>query len=200
MFTGLVETVGEVAEIKPTPSGLRLRLSTELSNDLTPGDSLAVNGVCLTVVSADADGVHMDVAPETLRVTTLGTLKRGTPVNLERPMRADSRVGGHFVQGHVDATGTVEDIRQDGDCWWVTVKFPPSLAAQIVRKGSIAIDGISLTVAGVDDRRLDVQIIPYTWEHTNLKAARVNDLVNLECDMLGKYVLRAMETLKDGKK
>src|SRR5262245_38626568 len=107
MFTGLVETVGEVAEIKPTPSGLRLRLHTDLSAELSPGDSLAVNGVCLTVVSADADGVHMDVSPETVRVTTLGSLKRGSPVNLERPMRADARVGGHFVQGHVDATGTI---------------------------------------------------------------------------------------------
>jgi riboflavin synthase len=200
MFTGLVETVGEVAEIKPTPSGVRLRLATELSSALTPGDSMAVNGVCLTVVSADADGVHMDVSPETLRVSTLGSLKRGMTVNLERPMRADARVGGHFVQGHVDATGTIEELRQEGDCWWVTVKFPPSLAPQIVRKGSIAIDGISLTVAGVDDRRLDVQIIPFTWEHTNLKGARVHDQVNLECDMLGKYVLRAMETIKDGKK
>ena len=200
MFTGLVETVGEVAEIKPTPSGLRLRLQTDLSGELSPGDSLAVNGVCLTVVSADADGVHMDVSPETVRVTTLGTLKRGAAVNLERPMRADARVGGHFVQGHVDATGTIEDIRQDGDCFWVTVRFPPSLAAQVVRKGSIAIDGISLTVAGVDDRRLDVQIIPYTWQHTNLRAAKVHDLVNLESDMLGKYVLRAMEMAKHSDK
>ena len=200
MFTGLVETVGEIAEIKPTPSGIRLRLTTDLSGTLTPGDSLAVNGVCLTVVSADTAGVHMDVSPETLRVTTLGTLKRGTAVNLERPMRADSRVGGHFVQGHVDATGTIEDLRQDGDCWWMTVRFPPSLAAQILRKGSIAIDGISLTVAGVDDRRLDVQLIPYTWEHTNLKTAKVHDMVNLECDMIGKYVLRAMDVFKDVKK
>ena len=200
MFTGLVEAVGEVAEIKATASGLRLRLATDLAGELAPGDSLAVNGVCLTVVSTDAAGVHMDVSPETLRVTTLGTLKRGTAVNLERPMRADARVGGHFVQGHVDATGTIEDIRQDGDCWWVTVKFPPSLAAQIVRKGSVAIDGISLTVAGVDDKRLDVQIIPYTWQHTNLKSLKVHDPVNLESDMLGKYVLRALEFLKDGKK
>jgi len=200
MFTGLVETVGEVAESKPTPSGLRLRLATELSSQLSPGDSLAVNGVCLTVVSADAGEVHADVSPETLRVTTLGTLKRGTPVNLERPMRADARVGGHFVQGHVDATGSLEDVRQDGDSWWLTVKFPPSLAPQIVRKGSIAIDGISLTVAGVDGKRLDVQIIPYTWQHTNLRALKVNDPVNLECDMLGKYVLRALEYLKDVKK
>ena len=114
MFTGIIETVGEVAEVKPTPAGFRLRLQTELSNELTPGESMAVNGVCLTVVAADADGVHMDVSPETIRVTAFGSLKRGASVNLERPMRVDSRVGGHFVQGHVDATGAIEEIRQDG--------------------------------------------------------------------------------------
>lgn len=196
MFTGIIETVGEVAEVKPTPSGFRLRLSTDLSAGLSPGESVAVNGVCLTVVSADADGVHMDVSPETIRVSTLGSLKRGGAVNMERPMRADARIGGHFVQGHVDATGTIEEIRKDGDAWWFTVKFPPSLASQIVRKGSIALDGISLTVAGVDDKRFDVQVIPFTWEHTNLRFAKVNDLVNIECDILGKYVLRAMEVAK----
>jgi riboflavin synthase len=196
MFTGLIETLGEVAEVKPTPAGFRLRLTTGLSPDLTPGDSLAVNGVCLTVVSADADGVHLDVSPETIRVSALGSLKRGVSVNMERPMRADSRIGGHFVQGHVDATGSIEELRQDGDCWWLTVRFPPSLASQIVRKGSIAVDGVSLTVAGVDDRRFDVQVIPFTWDHTNLRFLKVNDLVNLECDMLGKYVLRAMELAK----
>jgi riboflavin synthase len=200
MFTGLVEAVGEVAEFKPTTSGVRLRLLTGLSNQLASGDSLAVNGVCLTVVSVDGGSVQTDVSPETLRVTTLGALKRGAAVNLERPMRAEARFGGHFVQGHVDATGTIEDLRQDGECWWMTVAFPPSLAAQIVRKGSIALDGISLTVAGVDDRRFDVQIIPYTWEHTNLKSARLHDAVNIECDLLGKYVLRAMEFMRDGKK
>jgi len=200
MFTGLIETIGEVAEVKPTPAGFRLRLQTDLSSTLTPGDSLAVNGVCLTVVSADADAVNMDVSPETIRVSALGSLKRGDRVNLERPMRADARVGGHFVQGHVDATGTIEEIRSGEDYWWVTVKFPPSLAAQIVRKGSIAVDGISLTVAGVDDRRFDVQIVPYTWEHTNLQFARVNDLVNLEFDMIGKYVLRALEVTRAGSK
>jgi riboflavin synthase len=196
MFTGLIETLGEVAEVKPTPAGFRLRLTTDLSTDLDPGDSVAVNGVCLTVVAADAAGVHMDVAPETIRVSSLGSLKRGIAVNLERPMRAGSRVDGHFVQGHVDATGSIEEVRKDGDSWWITIKFPPSLAPQIVRKGSIAVDGISLTVAGVDDRRFDVQIIPYTWEHTNVRFLKVNDLVNLECDMLGKYVLRAMELSK----
>ena len=196
MFTGIVENVGEVAEVKPTPAGLRLRLITSLASELTPGESLAVNGVCLTVVSSDQSGVHMDVSPETLRVTGFASLKLGALVNLERPMRVDGRLGGHFVQGHVDATGTVEDIREDGDFWWLTVRFPPSLASQIVRKGSIAVDGVSLTVAGVDDRRFDVQIIPYTWEHTSLRTLKVNELVNLECDLLGKYVLRALDVAK----
>lgn len=193
MFTGLIEALGEVAEVKPTPSGFRLRLTTPMATELSPGDSLAVNGVCLTVVAADADGVHADIAPETARVSSLGSLKRGAVVNLERPLRADARLGGHFVQGHVDATGTIEDIRKDGDAYWVTVKFPALLAPYIVRKGSIAVNGISLTVAGVDDRHFDVQVIPFTWEHTNLHAAKTGEQVNLECDILGKYVVRVAE-------
>lgn len=193
MFTGLIEAVGEIVEVKPTPAGFRLRLSTTLAPELVAGESLAVNGVCLTVVAADADGVHADVSPETVRVSTLGSLKRGALVNLERPVRADARMGGHFVQGHVDATGSIEDIRQDGDAYWLTVKFPPLLAPYIVRKGSIAVNGISLTVAGVDDRRFDVQIIPYTWQHTNLHGLRIAELVNIECDILGKYVARVAE-------
>lgn len=193
MFTGLIEAVGEIAEIKATPGGFRLRLSTGLAAALANGDSLAVNGVCLTVVSADAGGIHADVSPETTRVTTLGTLKLGSIVNLERPVRADSRMGGHFVQGHVDATGTIEEMREDGESFWLTIKYPPVLAAYIVRKGSIAVNGISLTVAGVDDRHFDVQIIPYTWTHTNLHSMKRGDAVNLECDILGKYVARAIE-------
>lgn len=196
MFTGIIEVLGEVAEVKPTAAGFRLRLMTELASALTPGDSLSVNGVCLTVVSADADGVHLDVSPETVRVSALASLKRGSAVNLERPLLPASRVDGHFVQGHVDATGTIEEIRRDGDSWWMTVKYPPSMAALIVRKGSIAVDGISLTVAGVDDRRFDVQVIPFTWSHTNLRLLKVHDAVNLEFDLIGKYVLRAMEVAK----
>jgi riboflavin synthase len=196
MFTGIIEVLGEVAEVKPTAAGFRLRLMTELASELAPGDSLSVNGVCLTVVSADADGVHLDVSPETVRVSALGSLKRGSAVNLERPLLPAARVDGHFVQGHVDATGTIEELRRDGDSWWMTVKYPPSMAALIVRKGSIAVDGISLTVAGVDDRRFDVQVIPFTWSHTNLRLLKVNDAVNLEFDLIGKYVLRAMEVAK----
>jgi riboflavin synthase len=193
MFTGLIEAIGEVAEIKPTPAGFRLRLTTAIAPEVVAGDSLAVNGVCLTAVSSDADGIHADISPETARVSGLGALRRGALVNLERPLRADARLGGHFVQGHVDATGTLEDIRPDGDSFWLTIRFPTLLAPYIVRKGSIAVDGISLTVAGVDDRHFDVQIIPYTWEHTNLHLAKQGDVVNLECDILGKYVVRVAE-------
>jgi riboflavin synthase len=193
MFTGLIETLGEVAEVKPTPAGFRLRFTTNIAEQMATGDSVAVNGVCLTVVASDPDGFHADVSPETARVSTMGSLRRGMFVNLERPLRADSRLGGHFVQGHVDATAPIEDIRKDGDSYWLTVKFPPSLAAYIVRKGSIAVNGISLTVAGVDDRHFDVQIIPYTWERTNLHQMKTGDLVNVECDILGKYVVRVAE-------
>jgi riboflavin synthase len=193
MFTGLIEAIGEVAEIKPTPGGFRLRLTTAIAPEVAAGDSLSVNGVCLTAVSSDADGIHADISPETARVSGLGSLRRGALVNLERPLRADARLGGHFVQGHVDATGTLEEIRTEGDSFWLTIRFPTLLAPYIVRKGSIAVDGISLTVAGVDERHFDVQIIPYTWEHTNLRLAKQGDVVNLECDILGKYVVRVAE-------
>jgi riboflavin synthase len=196
MFTGLIENVGEVAEVKPTPAGFRLRVTTALAAELVPGDSLAVNGVCLTIVSADAEGVHADVSPETARVSALGSVHRGAAVNLERPLRADARIGGHFVQGHVDATGTVEEVRPDGESYWVTVKYPPSLGPLIVRKGSIAVNGISLTVAGLDDTRFDVQVIPFTWVNTNLQHATAGDVVNIECDILGKYVARALEAAR----
>ena len=193
MFTGLIEAIGEVVEVKPTAEGFRVRLTSGIAPELAAGDSLAVNGVCLTVVSADAEGIHADISPETARVSALGALRRGSLVNLERPLRADARLGGHFVQGHVDATGTIEDLRPEGDSFWLTVRFPPLLAPYIVRKGSITIDGISLTVAGVDDRHLDVQIIPYTWEHTTLSQAKKGDTVNIEVDIIGKYVVRVAE-------
>src|SRR5690606_11670691 len=129
------------------------------------------DGVCLTVVSADGEGIHADVSPETARVTTLGSVRRGARVNLERPLRADGRVGGHFVQGHVDGTVAIEEIRVEGDSHWVTVTFPPALAPSLVRKGSIAIHGISLPIAGADERRCDVQIIPFTWTSNRRSSA-----------------------------
>jgi riboflavin synthase len=193
MFTGLIESIGEITEVKSTSDGIRLRVSTGLASEVVNGESLSVNGVCLTVVSSDPHGLHADISPETARVTTLGAVKRGTMVNLERPLRADGRLGGHFVQGHVDATAPIDELRKDGDSFWLTIKYPSNLGPLIVRKGSIAVDGVSLTVAGVDEQRFDVQVIPYTWTHTIFHRAKIGDLVNIECDILGKYVARAIE-------
>lgn len=192
MFTGLIEGVGRIADVARTATGLRLRVDTSLAAGLAPGDSLAVSGVCLTVVTADSAGVDADLSPETARVTTLGAARPGSLVNLERPLRADGRLGGHFVQGHVDAAGRVEEIRAEGDSHWLTVQYPAELGRYIVRKGSIAVDGVSLTVAGVDAQRFDVQIIPFTWAHTSLSGLRSGEAVNLECDVLAKYVARAL--------
>ena len=194
MFTGLIETVGEVIECKPTSGGgMRFRVGSPLASELASGDSLAVNGVCLTVILAERGEIHADVGPETRRVTTLGALDRGTLVNLERSLRADGRFGGHFVQGHVDAIGQVEELRSGSDGFWLTIGFPSSLAPYIVHKGSIAVDGISLTVAGLGRDRFDVMVVPYTLEHTNVKTLQARDRLNLECDMVGKYVVRAAE-------
>jgi len=193
MFTGLVEGVGELLERKSTTGGFRLRIGSPLAAELAPGDSIAVNGVCLTTILADQNEIHADIGPETVRVTTLGSLPRGSALNLERPLRADSRFGGHFVQGHVDAIGYVEELRQDAEFHWLTVSFPSQLAPLIVHKGSIAIDGISLTVAGLGVDRIDIMVVPYTMEHTNVGRMKVRDRVNLECDMVGKYVIRAAE-------
>ena len=193
MFIGLIESLGRVAAVTQTSTGTRIEIGTDLAAELQPGDSLAVNGTCLTVVSTDGDKVRADISPETGRVTTLGALTSGSLVNLERSMRADARIGGHFVQGHVDATGTIEVLQQEGDSYRLGVRIPVSLQPLVVHKGSIAIDGISLTVAAIDGSRVDVQIIPFTWEHTNLHAASLGGSVNIECDILGKYVVRALQ-------
>ncbi len=154
---------------------------------------MAVNGVCLTATTRDDVGWSADIGPETARVTTLGTLVPGQPVNLERSMRADGRFGGHFVQGHVDGMGVVESIRQDGDSYWIGVRIPRELEPFLILKGSIAIDGVSLTVARLERGLMHVMIIPFTWAHTTLSSLRAGDRVNLECDMVGKYVARSME-------
>ena len=196
MFTGIVETIGSLADVKSIGGGFRVRIQTMLAPAMNPGDSLAVNGVCLTVILVDGEHLLADVAPETARVTTFAALRRGQNVNLERPMRLDSRVNGHLVLGHVDGVGTVVDIRPEGDSQWLTVGFQPALAPYLIRKGSVTVDGISLTIAGLGDRQVDVQVIPYTWANTALKDVKKGDKVNLECDMIGKYVARAMELRK----
>ncbi|MYN66236.1 MAG: riboflavin synthase [Acidobacteria bacterium] len=193
MFTGLVEALGEVAATRELPSGRRIRIAAGVAAQLAIGDSVAVNGVCLTVVRFDASSFEADVSPQTLRVTNLEDLRDGATVNLERPLLPSGRLGGHFVQGHVDGVGRLAGIEQESDFWWVTVGFPADLAPYIVTKGSVAVDGISLTVAGLEADRFTVQIVPHTWRCTNLHARRAGDAVNIECDIIGKYVARALE-------
>lgn len=189
MFTGLIEDVGQVLAIDATPGGQRLTIASKLSGDLAPGDSIATNGVCLTAVTVSSTAWTADVSPETLRVTSLGALTPGRPVNLERPLAVGSRLGGHFVQGHVDGTGRVERIEDEGDFRRVRISYPAPLAPYFIEKGSVAVDGISLTIAALEDGWFEVQIVPHTWTHTNLAAAVPGTPVNLECDMIGKYVV-----------
>ena len=193
MFNGLIEALGEVTELTAIPAGLRLGVRTAVARELVLGESIAVNGVCLTVIRADEASFSAEVSPETRRVTNLGALRLRDAVNLERSMRADARVGGHFVQGHVDGTGLIEAIRHEAEFHWISASFPAALSPYLVRKGSIAVDGISLTVAGLRDTGFDVQIVPYTWDHTTLGRAAVGAVVNLECDIIGKHVVRALE-------
>jgi riboflavin synthase len=195
MFTGLIESVGDVVEVRPVESGCSIRIRTDIAAELRQGESVAVNGACLTVVDAREGEWRAEIGPETARVTSLGALKAGSLVNLERAMRADGRFGGHLVLGHVDATGTILEIRPEADFSWVTVSYPGGLAPYLIHRGSIAVDGISLTVAKLEATTFDVQLVPFTLMHTNLKAVRVGDRVNLECDMVGKYVLRALELI-----
>jgi riboflavin synthase len=196
MFTGIIEAMGTVAEVKQTGDGFRMRVETSLAPSLKVGDSVSVNGVCLTVMLIDGEQLLADLGPETARVTTLAGLQPGQQVNLERPLRSDGRVDGHFVLGHVDAVGTVEELRKEGSSHWITVEFPPAMAPYLVCKGSVAMDGVSLTIAGLGERHFDVQIVPFTWSNTTLRTLRKDDKVNLECDVLGKHVVRVMDTRK----
>jgi riboflavin synthase len=181
-----------VRALVPEGGGQRVTIETPLAAELAPGDSVATNGVCLTVVTCDAASWSADVSPETLRVTALGLLEPGSLVNLERPLAVGSRLGGHFVQGHVDGTGRIASVTPEGEFYRIRVSFPPGLAAYFIEKGSVAVDGISLTIASLGEAAFDVQIIPHTWAATTLRAARPGSIVNLECDMVGKYVLRGL--------
>lgn len=197
MFTGLIESLGRVRATEAIERGQRLEIDTALASELRPGDSLATNGVCLTVTSIRDGAVSVDVSPETLRVTSLGRLQSGAVVNLERSLRADARLGGHFVQGHVDATGAIQTIEVEGEFHRVRISYPDVLARYLIVKGSIAVDGISLTVAALEAGHFDVQVIPHTWKVTTLSVASVGDRVNLECDLIGKYVVRLAELRED---
>jgi riboflavin synthase len=184
VFTGLVAAKGIVRAL----DGGRLEVETELAGELAPGDSIAVNGVCLTAVERNNGSFAADVMPETLRHTSLEPLTEGDEVNLELPLRAGDRLGGHVMQGHVDGTGTVESVREDGNSRVVRIEAPSELLRYVVHKGSIAVDGVSLTVSGVDDQAFEVSLIPETLERTTLGAAEPGRKLNLEVDVLAKYV------------
>ncbi len=193
MFTGIIEALGTVARIDDQAGARRITYATPLSSELEVDDSVAINGVCQTVVACDASSFMTVVIEESLRKTNFGVLRVGEGVNLERSLRMGDRLDGHLVQGHTDCTGRIESVTQEDTNWLIEVSFPDEWAPYIVGRGSIALEGISLTVARLERTRFTVAIIPYTWEHTNLHARRAGDAVNLEFDILGKYILRREE-------
>ena len=192
MFTGLIEAVGLVRGVGPTPGGRIVEVQSPLAAGLASGDSVSVNGVCLTATSLAESSFLATISPETMRVTTLGNVQTGERVNLERPLKFDGRLGGHFVLGHVDGVGTLTAIEPAGDCFWLDVDVPAELSSFLIHKGSIAIDGISLTIAALEGSHVRVQIVPFTWEHTALPDKRPGAAVNIETDVIGKHVARLM--------
>jgi riboflavin synthase len=205
MFTGLVEYVGTIESLEGGDLGLPrsqtgacIRVNAgPLISGLEKSGSIAVNGCCLTAVDISDGTFSADLSGETLRRTSLGEMKPGTRVNLERPLTAMKELGGHFMQGHVDGVGRVARLESEGANWWFGVRVPEELARYVAMKGSIALDGISLTVAGWHDGIVETAIIPFTYEHTNLSSLKIGNAVNVECDVLAKYVERLMESREE---
>lgn len=193
MFTGIIVDIGKIAELRATGDDLRLRVQTRLAAGLKPGGSIAVNGVCLTVTDHSDTGFSADVSAETLRCTTLGALQANSPVNLEPALTPATPLGGHFVSGHVDATGEVAGIQPDGRSFRFSFIVPESLSRYIASKGSITVDGVSLTVNGLSARGFEVNIIPHTLERTIFRHYRPGTRVNLEADLLARYLERLLE-------
>ena len=195
MFTGIIEEVGTIAQIDDLGGGRRLTIEAAMAPDLRADQSIAIDGACQTVVdvSADAGTFAVDSIEETLRKTTFGNLEEGAPVNLERALQAGDRLDGHFVQGHVDATGVITTVEQEETDWLYTIHFDPRYASYLIPVGSIAVDGISLTVARLDDDAFTVAIIPHTYDETNVSETWTEGVaVNLEFDLIGKYVARSL--------
>ena len=199
MFTGIIEEVGTVRRIERGAKGARLTIGAKtVLEDTKIGDSIATNGVCLTVVSQTRDSFSADVMAESLRRSALGSLQSGSPVNLERAMAANGRFGGHIVSGHIDGTGTIASQKREDNAVWVKVKAPAPLLRYIVEKGSIAIDGVSLTVAAVTETDFSVSIIPHTGAQTILLGKKPGEPGTLECDVIGKYVEKLIQPHKTG--
>lgn len=199
MFTGLVEAVGEVISLESKGEQARLNLRIPFAAELAPGDSVAINGCCLTVAALSAGAASFDLLTQTLRVTSLGGLGSGSIVNLERAMMVGDRFGGHFVQGHVDATGQITRLEESGQDHIVAISLPPKIHRLCVDKGSLAVDGISLTIAELKESEAVFWITPHTWEHTHLHAARLGQAVNLEADMLAKHVEKLISARLEGR-
>ncbi len=200
MFTGIIEHLGKIHSLKHNEDGGRLTISAPtVAPHLAISNSIAVNGCCLTVVELDGARFSADLSGETLRKTSIGEWESGLAVNLEQPMTAGKEFGGHFVLGHVDTVGRVTRLEPEGENWWYGVEVPESFAKSIVPQGSIAIDGISLTVARWNGRVAEIAIIPFTYEHTNISGKKIGDAVNLEGDVLGKYVERYLEARSGAK-
>jgi riboflavin synthase len=200
MFTGIIEHLGTVDSLKLHPDGGRLTVhAPTVAQELAIANSIAVDGCCLTVVELAGERFSADLSAETIRKTSIGEWKPGTRVNLERPMTAGKEFGGHFVLGHVDTIGRVARLEPEGENWWYGVEVPESFVKYIVPQGSIAIDGISLTVARWNGRVAEIAIIPFTYEYTNVNGKKIGDAINLEGDVLGKYVQRYLEARSDPK-
>ncbi len=193
MFTGIIEELGKISNLEKHAGGARIKISAKVVTENTAeGDSIAVNGVCLTALDVKADSFSADVSGETLNRTTLGKLNTGAKVNLERAVTVSTRLGGHIVQGHVDARGKFLEAAQTGDFWTVRVLYPVEIGQYLVYKGSISVEGISLTIANLAADSFEIAVIPKTWELTNLSALKGGDEVNLEADVIAKYVERIM--------
>jgi riboflavin synthase len=193
MFTGIIEELGKVKSIEPLGDNARLAIEARVvTQDIHEGDSIAVNGVCLTALDVNRDSFAADVSRETLDRSTLGKLRPGAPVNLERSVTPATRLGGHLVQGHVDARGKFLSATDHEGSWTVRIAYPPEIARYLVFKGSVAVEGISLTIANLADDYFEIAIIPKTWEVTNFSHLRPGDEVNLEADVIAKYVERIM--------
>ena len=195
MFTGLIEDIGTVKSAELGGKGARLRIATSLAPQIAAGDSVSVNGACLTATSADENGFEIEAMNQTLTVTALGRVEAGTRVNLELAMRASDRFGGHIVQGHIDGVGEVVAVEDDGFARRMRIELPADLARYSIERGSIALDGVSLTVAALGEGWVDVSLIPETLERTNLGEAEVGRKINVECDVVAKYVERMMQPL-----
>ena len=197
MFTGIVKELGRVESVDASDDGARLRIAAGLASELSEGDSVAVNGACLTATAVGDGSFEADVMHQTLSLTTLGELEEPSPVNLELPLRPTDRLGGHVVQGHVDGTATVSELAPDGFAKRLRIELPEDLLPYVVERGSIAIEGVSLTVAGLTDDGLEVSLIPETLERTTLGSAKLGDRLNIECDVLARYVARQLLPLKE---